>query len=123
MTGSLVHFEIRAGDAERAHRFWSMLLGWTFTSAPAGDLPYAMTEAGGGPTGGLYQSESDERGIVVYFAVHDLEAALGQVRELGGIVKSQGPIPEIGWFGHCVDTEGNPFGLFQSDPSAPAPAA
>jgi uncharacterized protein len=118
VTGSLVHFEIRAGDTERAHRFWTMLLGWTFTAAPAGDIPYSMTDAGGGPTGGLYRTESDDRGLVVYFAVHHLEASLAQVSELGGIVQGQGSIPGIGWYGHCVDTEGNPFGLFQSDPSA-----
>lgn len=52
-----------------------------------------------------------------------LDPALERVVELGGTVKSQGPVPEVGWYGHCVDTEGNPFGLFQSDPSAPAPAA
>ena len=25
------------------------------------------------------------------------------------------PIPHIGWFAHCTDTEGNHFGIFQSD--------
>lgn len=54
MTGSLVHFEIRAGDAERAREFWSSLLGWKFAGDPLGTIPYFMTDAGGGPTGGLY---------------------------------------------------------------------
>jgi predicted enzyme related to lactoylglutathione lyase len=122
MTGSLVHFEIRAGDGPRAERFWGSLLGWTFTGSLA-SVPYVTTDAGGGPAGGMYRTEKDERGIVVYFSVLDLDAALERVVELGGTVKDQGPVPEIGWYGHCVDTEGNPFGLFESDPSAPAPAA
>jgi predicted enzyme related to lactoylglutathione lyase len=31
------------------------------------------------------------------------------------------PIPGVGWFTRCKDTEGNPFGLFQSDESAQMP--
>jgi predicted enzyme related to lactoylglutathione lyase len=27
----------------------------------------------------------------------------------------------MGWFSLCKDTEGNEFGLWQNDPSAPAP--
>jgi uncharacterized protein len=121
MSGSLVHFEIRAGDAGRAREFWSSLLGWTFADDPLG-IPYFMTDAGGGPTAGLYASEADERGLIAYFAVPLLDPALERVVELGGTVTSQGPVPEVGWYGHCVDTEGNQFGLFQSDPSARAPS-
>jgi predicted enzyme related to lactoylglutathione lyase len=121
MSGSLVHFEILAADAERARGFWSSLLGWKFADDPLG-IPYFMTDAGGGPTGGLYKSDAEQRGLIAYFAVPLLDAALEQVVELGGTVTNQGPIPEVGWYGHCTDTEGNRFGLFQSDPSAPAPA-
>jgi predicted enzyme related to lactoylglutathione lyase len=42
------------------------------------------------------------------------------VRELGGSADEEQPIPAIGWFARCVDTEGNPFSLFQADESAPA---
>ncbi len=122
MTGSLIHFEIRAGDGKRAEQFRSTLLGWRFTGSLA-DLPYITTDAGGGPAGGMFRTDEDERGIIVYFSVLDLDAALDRVAELGGTVESHGPVPEIGWFGHCVDTEGNRFGLFENDPSAPAPAA
>jgi uncharacterized protein len=118
MAGKLTHFEIRAGDAERAQNFWSSLLGWQFNAAPAGDIPYTMANTGDGLTAGLYKSESSERGLVVYFDVDDLDAALDQVRELGGTAGEKGPVPEIGWFAHCVDTEGNPFGLFETDRSA-----
>ncbi len=47
-----------------------------------------------------------------------MDAALDQVREFGGKPGERGPVPEIGWFAHCVDTEGNPFGLFEQDRSA-----
>jgi predicted enzyme related to lactoylglutathione lyase len=39
------------------------------------------------------------------------------VRELGGTADDKQPIPSIGWYSHCMDTEGNTFGLFQSDES------
>jgi len=29
----------------------------------------------------------------------------------------------MGWFVTCKDTQGNEFGLWQNDPSAPTPAA
>jgi predicted enzyme related to lactoylglutathione lyase len=121
VSGSLVHFEILAADAERAREFWSSLLGWKFNDDPLG-IPYFMTDAGGGPTGGLYKSDAEKRGLIAYFAVPLLDTALERVVELGGTVTSQGPVPEVGWYGHCVDTEGNQFGLFQSDPSARAPS-
>lgn len=116
MSGDLIHFEIRADDAVRAQTFWSSLLGWTFTAAP-GELPYTMTRAGGqGPTGGLYRSDLDERGLIPYFSVDDLDASMARIEELGGMVRDSGMVPEVGRYAHCIDTEGNPFSLFWTDP-------
>jgi len=28
------------------------------------------------------------------------------------------PVPTMGWFATCSDTEGNEFGLWQTDPNA-----
>jgi predicted enzyme related to lactoylglutathione lyase len=33
------------------------------------------------------------------------------------------PVPGMGWFSICKDTEGNEFGLWQTDSDAPAPPA
>ena len=44
-----------------------------------------------------------------------------RVRELGGEANEPAPVPSMGWFAICKDTEGNDFGLWQNDPSAPAP--
>lgn len=117
MAGDLVHFEIRAGDVGRAQAFWSGLLDWAW-NAPASDLPYTMTRAGGeGPTAGLYRAESEERGLVPYFSVDDLDAASARVRELGGLVRDAGSVPGVGRYAHCVDSEGNAFSLFWTDPA------
>jgi predicted enzyme related to lactoylglutathione lyase len=42
------------------------------------------------------------------------------VGELGGRAGEKQPIPHVGFFAHCSDTEGNDFGLFQSDESVGA---
>jgi predicted enzyme related to lactoylglutathione lyase len=31
------------------------------------------------------------------------------------------PVPAMGWFATCTDPQGNEFGLWQNDTSAPAP--
>ena len=118
MAGNLTHFEIRADDADRAQNFWSSLLGWQFNSMPVGESQYAMADTGDGLTAGLYKDDSGDRGLIVYFDVEDIQAALAQVGELGGKPGERAPVPEIGWFAHCVDSEGNPFGLFEEDRSA-----
>jgi predicted enzyme related to lactoylglutathione lyase len=43
------------------------------------------------------------------------------VRSAGGEAEDKQPIPGVGWFTRCKDTEGNPFGLFQSDESVTMP--
>jgi predicted enzyme related to lactoylglutathione lyase len=48
----LIHFEIPAGDAERAKGFWGGLFGWQFTTW-RGPFEYHVTEAGGGPGGAV----------------------------------------------------------------------
>jgi len=121
--GGITHFEIRAGDMHRARKFWESLLGWKFRDWE-GPIQYTMAEVGGNPTAGLYASELQERGLIVYFDVDDVQAAVERVRELGGHVTTEKtPIPETGWFAHCLDTEGNPFGVFETDESVPMPGA
>jgi predicted enzyme related to lactoylglutathione lyase len=122
MAGRLVHYEIRAGDWDRAKRFWGSLFDWKFTES-GGPIDYTMVDTGGDPGGAIYPTETSDRGIVVYFGVDDIDAALGQVRSLGGAVLGEKqPIPGVGWMARCRDTEGNDFSLFQSDESV-APAA
>ena len=41
---------------------------------------------------------------------------------VGGEANEPMPVPSMGWFVTCTDPNGNEFGLWQNDPSAPAPA-
>jgi predicted enzyme related to lactoylglutathione lyase len=112
---TIVHFEFPAGDAGRAKGFWSGLFGWTFQDW-RGPVEYHMLD-GGQPGGAIYPSQSGERGAVIYFGTDDIDAAVAKVRELGGSAEDKQPIPTIGWYARCTDTEGNGFSLFQADES------
>jgi len=116
--GKLVHFEMPAGDATRAKEFYSGLFGWKFGSFE-GPVEYYMIESSDTPGGAVYPSETAGAGPTVYFDVDDINAGATRVRELGGTAEDPGPIPGIGWYAQCKDTEGNRFALFQSDESAP----
>ena len=120
MAGNLVHFELPAQDAGRAKAFWESLFGWKFRSW-TGPVEYHMIE-GVQPGGAVYPSPEGAQGPIVYFDSDDIDAHTARVRELGGKAEDKQPIPSVGWFARCQDTEGNPFSLFQSDESVSTPA-
>jgi predicted enzyme related to lactoylglutathione lyase len=116
MAGKLVHFEFPEQDAGRAKEFFGSLFGWGWQTVE-GPFEYHMTE-GVEPGGAVYPAQSEESGPVVYFDTEDIDASVARVRELGGRAEDKQPIPTIGWFARCWDTEGNPFSLYKSDPGA-----
>ena len=71
----------------------------------------------GANPGGAINPNTQDPGPVVYFDTDNIDASIGKVRELGGKSDDKMAIPTQGWFAACVDTEGNKFSLFQSDPS------
>jgi predicted enzyme related to lactoylglutathione lyase len=116
MPGRLVHFELPADDTARAREFYGSLFGWTF-EAWSGPVEYHQTPAGGEPGGAIYPSQEGERGPIVYFDTDDIRATVQQVRDLGGSADDPQPIPGVGWFARCTDTEGNPISLYERDES------
>jgi uncharacterized protein len=121
MDGQLVHFELAAKDSNRALTFWKSLFGWKFR-AWDGPVEYHMLD-GNEPGGALYPDENAAgSGPIVYFGTSDIDASIARARELGGSAEDKQPIPGIGWFARCADTEGNAFSLFQADDSVPPPS-
>jgi len=117
MPGKLVHFEIGAEDIDRAETFWSGVFGWEFSRDQMPGIDYRLVRTDDDQGGGLYQS--DDRGhLKIYFDTDDIDASIGKVRSSGGEATDKQPIPNIGWFANCKDTEGNAFNLYQSDESA-----
>ena len=103
----MVHVEFPAQDVDRAEKFWEAVGGWTIESMMPG-MDYRMYQEG-------------DQGGAVYYGGDDIDADIANVRGAGGQAEDKQPIPGIGWFTRCKDTEGNPFGLFQSDESVQMP--
>ena len=120
MAGKPVHIEIAAKDTSRAQDFYTGLFGWNF-QAMEGPQEYNMTQLSDTSGAGLFPG--DPGAIRVYFDVDDINAGAAKLRELGGEGDDPQPVPGMGWFVTGKDTEGNPIGLWQNDPSAPTPGA
>ena len=108
--GTIVWFELPAHDPQRAQDFYRRLFGWRFEPLE-GPLEYHMaTDAGG-----AIVSSTGAEGPVVYFGVDDLEGSIERVKELGGsVVGEPRELPNVGAYVQCLDTEQNPFSLWQA---------
>jgi len=115
MAGKPVHFEIPAKDTSRAQEFYGNLFGWQF-QAMEGPAEYHMTRLSEDTGGAVFPGDSGA--IRVYFDVDDIKAGVARLKELGGSADDPQPVPTMGWFATGTDTEGNPIGLWQNDPSA-----
>ena len=124
-----MHFEIHAGDPERAQAFYRKLFGWQFQKWE-GPMEYWLVTTGPddklGINGGLLRRQgappADGQAVNAYVCtvgVDDLDAALARIGELGGIMAvPKMPIPGMGWLAYVKDPEGNILGMMQIDPSA-----
>lgn len=123
----VVHFEIHADSPERAVDFYTKVFGWKITKWEGGEN-YWLIETGPadqlGINGGLMKRTELKNGnsIIAYVCTMDVPSVddyVRKVEEAGGSVEQpKGPIPGMGWLAYCKDTEGNLFGLMQSDESA-----
>jgi uncharacterized protein len=120
MPGQVVHLEIPADDTVKGREFWGSLFGWQFEAFP-GPFEYHVTQISAQTGAAITNMEPGKRGARAYFDVDDINAGAARVKELGGVADEPRPVPGMGWFAICQDTEGNEFGLWQNDPSAPAP--
>ena len=112
----VVHFEIHAGDPERAVNFYQKLFGWNFQKWE-GPMDYWMVITGPddqpGINGGLLrrQGEIDGQAVIAYVCtvdVADVDASLQTALANGAqIALPKMPIPGVGWLVYCKDTEGN----------------
>lgn len=119
MAGEMVHLEIPAGDTAKARAFWGSLFGWEFQEYPGSPGEYHMTRFSESQGGAIMGADGAKRGTRVYFDVDDINAGVARVGELGGEGGEAYPVPSMGWFAVCKDSEGNEFGLWQTDPDAP----
>ncbi|WP_158851999.1 VOC family protein [Saccharothrix deserti] len=119
-----VHFEIYAADPARARRFYETVFGWSFKQW--GDQDYWIITTGNegpGVNGGLLPRQGADpapdgpvSGYVMTTEVPDLDATIASIEGVGGVVAMpKSHMPGVGWLAYYRDTEGNLFGILQSD--------
>lgn len=118
---TIVHFDIPAFDPERAGTFYERVFGWKMTDIP-GPVPYrfvATTDSQGhaGIGGGISKRMEGEKGGITHFiGVESIDEYLSKVESAGGMVlEGKMSVPGYGFLAVCRDTEGNRFGLWESD--------
>ena len=140
----VVHFEIHAENPERAAAFYRDIFGWEIKewvvegtkvpeenrywlvmtgkeeesrpsqNATAGINGGIVKRRGPGPKGG-----EPVTSYVCTVDVPNLDETLEDVVKHGGALSvPKMAIPGVGWLAYCKDTEGNIFGIMQSDTEA-----
>ena len=116
----VIHFEITAEDPERAVRFYSRVFGWNIEKWEE-TTDYWLVSTGKDSPGidGAIMPRSELTGTVNTIEVPSLDSFLGKILENGGkVITDPMPIPNVGYFAYCRDTEGNAFGVMQPDQNA-----
>jgi predicted enzyme related to lactoylglutathione lyase len=117
-----IHFDLTVDNPERAMKFYKDVFGWKFEKWN-GPMEYWMVTTGDekepGINGGL--SKRGESGMpnMNTIGVSSVDKFSKMVQDEGGkILMPKSPIPGIGWFATCQDTEGNIFGIIEEDRTA-----
>ena len=107
--GTVTFIEMGTGDTGLTSQFFSKLFGWQFQTM--GDTGNGWFESPGGRIG-LHSNDPGWE-MVPYFKVSDLEAAMEQVRALGGETEDIATAEGFGRFSNCKDPQGMRFGLHE----------
>jgi hypothetical protein len=127
----VVHFEIQADDLERAKQFYADVFGWTYedygqvTGSPYWGITTGPADQPG-INGGLLQrpapAPGPEQGTNSYICtmvVDDYDSTEERILAGGGkVALPKMALTGMAWQGYYIDTEGNTFGIHQSDENA-----
>jgi len=118
----ITHFDIPSDDPERAQKFYQEVFGWKFEKWD-GPMEYWMITTGEknqpGINGGLARRMPGQIGMTNTIDVPSLDEYTRKIASKGGqVLIPKMPIPGVGYFATCMDTEGNIFGMIQMDQSA-----
>jgi uncharacterized protein len=133
---TIVHFEIPADDIERAKKFYIELFGWKIEKLTGTDYRQLTSAATGQPMeywmvtttddkgnkaigGGMMKRQMPDHRITNYINVNSVDEYTSKVEKLGGKVAApKHAVPGMGYFALCLDTENNPFAVWESNESA-----
>ena len=126
----VVHFEIQVDNPDRAMKFYKDVFGWSF--AQWADNKYWMIMTADkdskepGINGGLLPrpaktppKECGTNSYVCTVQVDNFDEIAKKIETAGGIVAMpKFAIANMAWQGYFIDTEGNTFGVHQTDENA-----
>jgi predicted enzyme related to lactoylglutathione lyase len=119
--GTLSWNELVSTDIDAAKAFYAAVFGWGEDTHTDGPFPYTEFKvggraiAGGMPKGPMLPPEMPSHWSV-YFAVADLDAAVGSVKDLGGQVVMPRMDSPAGAFAVVIDPQGAAFNVIQLNP-------
>ena len=101
--GSFCWNELLTADVERAKRFYSQTIGWTFDAMPMPDgATYGVAMMGGKPVAGLFPTNRPEyknlpEAWMSYLAVDDVDARVKKAVDAGAkVMKPIFDVPKVG---------------------------
>ena len=118
----VIHFEIVVADVERASAFYRSVFNWRLEKWN-GPMDYWLVITGSDPEpgidGGMSVGEPNMKNGELTLGVDSVDEVVAEAVKAGGsIVSGKHPIPGVGYLAYVRDTEGNQFGLMQSDAAA-----
>lgn len=117
----VVHFEIPAELPERAVKFYKKVFDWKIEKWE-GPFNYWLVTTGEDKEPGIngaIMEKGNFKTTVYTVGVSSVDEFLEKIKEAGGkVIMPKGAVSGQGYIAYVTDTEGNIFGLFQSDSSA-----
>jgi len=117
--GAVAWLDMLLTAQNEALQFYQPLLGWSGDPAPEDQNRYAVQKVHGKAVAGLGAMPAGEPVMpwTGYFAVTDIEAAVGRIAAHGGrVILEATEAPGVGKFAHGTDPSGAAFGLWQPAP-------
>jgi predicted enzyme related to lactoylglutathione lyase len=117
----VIHFEINVDDPKRAVEFYEKVFGWKINKWE-GPAEYWLVSTGDEKQpviNGAIMKRMDKATTVNTIDVPSVDEYVKKVVKAGGKqVSKKNTIKGIGYFAYCADTEGNIFGVMETNPKA-----
>ncbi len=128
----ITHFEIQADDLDRAKKFYTDVFGWSIEKWENPGMEYWMVMTAEkdskepGINGGLLRrptktppQECGTNAFTCTVQVENFDEIAKKIDASGGkVAMPKFAIPNMAWQGYFLDTEGNIFGVHQTDANA-----
>ena len=119
----IVHFEFDTDNVDETVHFYAHIFGWKFKKWD-GPMEYWMIEGGPenemGINGGLVKRDPSSMPTMInVINVDDIDEKIEMIKDhKGEIITEKTAVQGIGWIAYFKDTQGNVFGMMQTDMEA-----